>query len=55
MPATDDSLTAVKDSGGGWRWCWRSPWAVLTHSPQRYKTRQAALAAGRKWLAGQAP
>jgi hypothetical protein len=51
---SDDSLTAVKikDSGNCWRWCWRSPWAVLHHSPRLYKTSDAALAAGRSWLAG---
>jgi len=53
---TDDGLTAFSDDGGEvWRWHWRAPWTAEVVGPTTHRSEAAALAAGRKWLAGQQP
>lgn len=52
--ATDNSgLTATPTGNGQWRWSWRAPWGAIHVAPNPHKSEQAALAAGRKWLARQ--
>jgi hypothetical protein len=44
-----DDLNAMRD-GKSWTWHWRSPWSTTVVSERSYKTRAAALAAGRAFV-----
>jgi hypothetical protein len=44
-----DALEAVRD-GKSWGWRWRTPWATTVLSAQSYKSKRAALVAGRQWV-----
>lgn len=45
-----DGLDVVREGKTAWTWHWRSPWSTTVVSPTSYKSKAAALSAGRQWV-----